>query len=89
MTQEFLSTMLGVRRVAVSEAASAFQRRKLIEYRRGRIRIVDHPGLEAACCNCYRGEPDTLPSWRPSASGLAATSYEPKTSRAGRVSGST
>lgn len=89
MTQEFLSTMLGVRRVAVCEAASAFQRRKLIEYSRGRIRIVDHSGLEAACCSCYRGEPDALPSWRPSASGLAATSYEPKTSRAGRVSGST
>ena len=89
MTQEFLSTMLGVRRVAVSEAASAFQRRKLIEYSRGRIRIVDHSGLEAACCSCYRGEPDALPSWRPSASGLTATSYEPKTSRTGRVSGST
>jgi CRP-like cAMP-binding protein len=90
MTQEFLSTMLGVRRVAVSEAASAFQRRKLIEYSRGRIRIIDHPGLEAACCSCYRDTPEALPSWRPSSpSGRAATSYEPKTSRAGRVSGST
>jgi CRP-like cAMP-binding protein len=74
MTQEFLSTMLGVRRVAVSAAASAFQRRKLIEYSRGRIRIVDHPGLEAACCSCYRDEPAVLPSWRPSDAGLAATS---------------
>lgn len=71
MTQEFLSSMLGVRRVGVSEAASAFQRRKLIEYRRGRIRIVDHAGLEAACCTCYGDEPGTLPSWRPEAA-LAA-----------------
>jgi CRP-like cAMP-binding protein len=89
MTQEFLSTMLGVRRVAVSEAASGFQRRKLIEYSRGRIRILDPPGLEAACCSCYRDEPEALPSWRPSEPGLAATPYPPKTSRAGRVSGRT
>lgn len=65
MTQEFLSGMLGVRRVGVSEAAAAFQRRKLIAYSRGRIRILDHAGLEAACCACYRDEPETLPPWRP------------------------
>ena len=56
MTQEFLSSMLGVRRVGVTEAASAFQRRDLIEYTRGRIKIVDHPGLEAACCSCYASQ---------------------------------
>ena len=72
-TQEFLSTMLGVRRVGVSEAASTFQRRKLIEYSRGRIRIVDHEGLEAACCTCYRDEPASLPPWRPLAA-LSPTS---------------
>ena len=65
MTQEFLSTMLGVRRVGVSEAASSFQRQKLIEYSRGHIRILDHAGLEAACCTCYRDDPATLPPWRP------------------------
>lgn len=68
MTQEFLSGMLGVRRVGVSEAASSFQRRKLIAYSRGRLRILDHAGLEAACCSCYRDEPGTLPSWRPATS---------------------
>jgi CRP-like cAMP-binding protein len=54
LTQEFLATMLGVRRPSVTLAAGSLQQAGLIHYARGRIRVVDRPGLEAASCECYR-----------------------------------
>jgi CRP-like cAMP-binding protein len=54
ITQEFLALMLGVRRVGVSAAMCRLGERKLIVYRRGTITILDHEGLIAAACVCYK-----------------------------------
>ena len=53
MTQELIANMLGVRRQGVVVAARNLQRAGLINYRRGRISVVDRPGLEKRVCECY------------------------------------
>jgi len=53
MTQELIANMLGVRREGVTEAAGKLQRAGLIRYSRGRIDVLDRPGLERAVCECY------------------------------------
>jgi CRP-like cAMP-binding protein len=54
MTQELIANMLGVRREGVTEAAGALQRAGLINYSRGKITVVDRPGVEARVCECYQ-----------------------------------
>lgn len=53
MTQELIANMLGVRREGVTESAGKLQRAGLISYHRGRINVLDRPGLEARVCECY------------------------------------
>lgn len=53
LKQVFLARMLGVRRPTVSIVANAIQKAGLIRYSRGKITILDRPGLEAASCECY------------------------------------
>ena len=53
-THEFLAAMMGVNRKSVTLAAQALQTAGLINYRRGKMQIVDRPGLESASCECYR-----------------------------------
>ncbi len=54
MTQELIANMLGVRREGVTEAAGNLQKAGLIRYARGKITVVDRPGLEARVCECYQ-----------------------------------
>ena len=53
MTQELIATMLGVRREGVTEAAMQLQGAGLIRYSRGKISVLDRPGLERRTCECY------------------------------------
>jgi CRP-like cAMP-binding protein len=53
MTQELIANMLGVRREGVTEGALKLQKTGLIRYTRGRITVLDRPGLERRSCECY------------------------------------
>jgi CRP-like cAMP-binding protein len=53
LTHEFLSHMLGAERPSVTIAAGGLQKRGLITYRRGSVRVKDRAGLEQAACECY------------------------------------
>jgi CRP-like cAMP-binding protein len=54
MTHQLLSKMLGVRRSGVSEIAKQLQRQEVIDYYRGKIKILDRPTLEQIACECYQ-----------------------------------
>lgn len=54
ITHEFLATMLGVRRSGVTEGEQRLQEMGVIQTKRGGVRIIDRPRLEAISCECYR-----------------------------------
>ena len=54
ITHDFLATMLGTDRPSVSLAAGVLQRKRLIEYARGSVKIVNRKKLEDAACECFK-----------------------------------
>jgi CRP-like cAMP-binding protein len=53
ITHDFLATMLGTDRPSVTLAAGVLQKKKLIEYTRGAVKIVNRKKLEGSACECY------------------------------------
>jgi CRP-like cAMP-binding protein len=53
LTQEHLAIMLGVQRTTVTAIASQLQERGAISYVRGKITVVDRPGVQRCACECY------------------------------------
>lgn len=53
LTHEFIAQMLGARRAGVTEAAGGLKNMGLIDYKRGRVTIIDRKGLESVTCECY------------------------------------
>jgi CRP-like cAMP-binding protein len=53
LTHDLIALTLGVRRAGVTEAALALKDTELIDYQRGRIRILDREAMQARACECY------------------------------------
>jgi CRP-like cAMP-binding protein len=62
LTHELLGSMLGVRRVGITSAASALAKLGLIHYSRGNIRVLDRRGLKRITCSCYEADRETYSS---------------------------
>jgi len=56
LTQDYMCVMAGALRSSISLTASAFKRDGLITYSRGKVEILDRPGLERRACECYRSD---------------------------------
>jgi CRP-like cAMP-binding protein len=53
ITHDFLATMLGTDRPSVSLAAGALQKKRIIEYTHGSVRVLNRKKLESSACECY------------------------------------
>lgn len=69
LTQEFLAEMLGVKRNAINLVARELQEMGAIEYKRGKVSVINPEALKAVSCECYgliRGEISKLFTQGPS-----------------------
>lgn len=53
LTQEMIASRVGARRAGITVAAGMLQDMGAIEYRRGRLHIVDREKLKQVVCECY------------------------------------
>jgi CRP-like cAMP-binding protein len=53
ITHDFIATMMGTDRSTVSLAASVLQKKGIIEYVRGSVKIMNRRKLEKSACECY------------------------------------
>jgi CRP-like cAMP-binding protein len=72
LSQDFLADMLGSSRPTVTLAAGALKEEKVIEYRRGVIRILNAEQLEKRACECYHIIKDHLDNYTEFDTGFTA-----------------
>jgi len=53
ITHDFIATMMGTDRSTVSLAASVLQKKAIIKYERGMVKILNRRKLERSACECY------------------------------------
>jgi CRP-like cAMP-binding protein len=53
ITHDFLATMLGTDRPSVSLAAGALQKKNILDFARGAVKILNRKKLEECACECY------------------------------------
>jgi CRP-like cAMP-binding protein len=53
ITHDFIATMMGTDRSTVSLAASVLQKKGILEYVRGAVKILNRRKLEKSACECY------------------------------------
>ncbi len=54
LSHQYLADMLGASRTTVTVVAGRFQARGFIQYTRGKIHLLNVPGLKDTACECYR-----------------------------------
>jgi CRP-like cAMP-binding protein len=53
ITHDFIATMMGTDRSTVSLAAAVLQKKGIIDYVRGAVKVVNRRKLEKSTCECY------------------------------------